>query len=116
MWRGALASYDLLWQLPLGERIHSRAFKAHGISAAQVRREDVPAALEVGEFFALVAAALAADVRVVAHNASFDVSHLNRTAHRHGQRGTALSSAATFCTMHSATKHCGLRASGGKSA
>ena len=64
--------------------------------------------------FALVAAALKADVRVVAHNVSFDVSALNRTAHRHGQRSGALSSASMLCTMHSATKHCGLRAKGGK--
>ena len=52
-----LASYDLLWQLPCGERIHSGAFKAHGISAAQVRRNGVAPAPEAGEFFALVAAA-----------------------------------------------------------
>ena len=109
-----LASYDLLWQLPPGERIHSGAFKAHGISAAQVKREGVAAAPEAGEFFALVAAALAADVRIVAHNVSFDVTHLNRTAHRHGQCSAALCSATMLCTMHGATKHCGLRAKGGK--
>ena len=31
-----------------------------------------------------------------------------------GQRSGALSSASMLCTMHSATKHCGLRAKGGK--
>ena len=66
-----LASYDLLWQLPRNERIHSKAYKAHGISAAQVQRDGVASGPEVGEFFALVAAVRAAGGRIVAHNASF---------------------------------------------
>jgi DNA polymerase III epsilon subunit-like protein len=108
-----LTSYNPLWLLPRGERVCAGAFRKHGISEAQVAREGVAAAPELGEFFALVAAALAAGVRVVAHNASFDVSRLNHTAHRHGITG-ALTSATMLCTMHSATKHCGLRVRGGK--
>ena len=51
----------------------------------------------------------------MAHNASFDVSHLNHTAHRHGLRNCpSLCSAGMLCTMHSATKHCGLRTRGNK--
>jgi len=62
---------------------------------------------------ALVAAALAADVRVVAHNASFDVRHLNHTAHVQ-KLPSSLRSASMLCTMHGATKHCGLRKRGNK--
>ena len=114
-----LAAYDRLWRLPKGERIHSRAYKAHGISLRDLSCADSDAVSmvvpEVSEFFALVAAARAAGVRVVAHNASFDVSRLNHTAHRHGLcGGPSLRSADMLCTMHSATKHCGLRARGNK--
>jgi len=108
-----LAYYDALWRLPARERIDSRAFKAHGISSAQLQLEGVPAGPEVCEFMALVAAALAAKVRVVAHHTSFDVARINHTAHRHAAKG-ALRSADMLCTMHSATKHCGLRCRGGK--
>ena len=76
----ALVTYERLWQLPPGERIDSRALKAHGISAARLAREGVAAKPELAEFLALVAAAEAAGVRVVAHNASFDVGRLNHTA------------------------------------
>jgi DNA polymerase III epsilon subunit-like protein len=114
-----LAAYDRLWCLPKGERIHSGAYKAHGISLHDLRRASSDAVLnvapEVGEFFALVAAARAAGVRIVAHNASFDVARLNHTAHRHKLRGaTSLCSADMLCTMYSATKHCGLRTRGNK--
>ena len=52
---------------------------------------------------------------IVAHNASFDVSRLNHTAHRHKLRNCpSLCSAGMLCTMHSATKHCGLRKRGNK--
>ena len=108
-----LASYDRLWQLPERERIHSRAFKAHRISKAQLMADGVDARPELGEFLALVAAALAAGIRVVAHNASFDVRHLNHTANVH-KLPSSLRSASMLCTMHSATKHCGLRKRGDK--
>ena len=109
-----LATYDRLWRLPKGERIHSKAFAAHGISSARLRQSDVVEPKpELAEFFALVAAALASGVRVVAHNASFDVHHLNHTA-RIQKLPSSLSSASMLCTMHSATKHCGLRKRGNK--
>ena len=114
-----LAEYDRLWRLPNGERIDSRAYKAHGISLRDLNRADSGAvhnvAPEVGEFFTLVAAARTARVRVVAHNASFDVARLNHTAHRHGlRRGPSLCSADMLCTMYGASKHCGLRTRGNK--
>lgn len=80
----------------------------------QLRDEGVHAKAEVGEFMALVTAAIAQGVRVVAHNASFDVARLNHTAHRHGLAGGVLRSATMLCTMHSATRHCQLRARKGK--
>ena len=52
--------YEKLWKLPRGERIHAEAFKQHRISAERLQREGVDAKPEVGEFLALVSAALAA--------------------------------------------------------
>lgn len=110
---GMLVSYERLWRLPPGERIHHGAFKAHGISAARLESEGVDARPELAEFFALAAAAEVAGVRIVAHNASFDVGRLNHTAIRHGLP-PLLRSASMLCTMHNATRHCQLRNRGGK--
>ena len=52
--------------------------------------------------------------RIVAHHASFDVRMLNHTAICQGL-APSLRSAAMLCTMHNATRHCGLRKRGGKS-
>jgi hypothetical protein len=68
---------------------------------------------ELAEFFVLVAAAEAVGVRLVAHNASFDVRALNKTAICQGL-APSLRSATMLCTMHNATRHCGLRQRGGK--
>jgi DNA polymerase III epsilon subunit-like protein len=111
----SLMEYQRLWKLLPGERIDRRAFAAHGICAARLARDGVAAGPELAEFLALVAAAEAAGVRIVAHNASFDVARLNHTAIRHGLQ-PALRSGAMLCTMHNATRHCGLRARGGKRA
>ena len=110
----ALVSYERLWRLPPGERIDRRALKAHGITQARLAREGVEAKPELAEFLALVAAAEAAGVRIVAHHASFDVRMLNHTAICQGL-APSLRSAAMLCTMHNATRHCGLRKRGGKS-
>lgn len=64
---------------------------------------------------ALIAAALALNISVVAHNASFDVARLNHTALKHKLKLAPLTSASLLCTMHTATKHCDLRKRGGKS-
>jgi DNA polymerase III epsilon subunit-like protein len=110
-----LVTYERLWRLPDGERIHRKAFAAHGISEAQLRRDGVPARPELAEFLALVAAAEVCGVSLVAHNALFDVRVLNLTAIRQGLTPW-LRSASMLCTMHSATRHCGLRKRGGKQA
>ena len=109
-----LATHTQLWRLPRGERIHSRAFAAHRITAAMLGATGVDARPELGELFALVSAALARGVAVIAHHASFDVGRLNHTARRHGLSIAPLHSAEMLCTMHSATRHCGLRKRGGK--
>ena len=94
-----LAHFQQLWKLPRGERIHSEAFAAHKISLDRLRREGVDPKLEVAEFFALVAAALAMGVIIVAHHASFDVRALNNTVYRHRLKLPPLSSAQMLCTM-----------------
>ena len=109
----ALATYQRLWRLPKGERIDPGAFKAHRIDAALLARKGVAAKPELAEFLALLAAAEAAHVRIVAHNASFDVARLNDTAIRQGLV-PSLCSASMLCTMHNATRWCGLRDKGGK--
>jgi DNA polymerase III epsilon subunit-like protein len=68
---------------------------------------------ELSEFLALVAAAEAANVRVVAHNAAFDVRCLNHSAVCQGLT-PSLRSASMLCTMHNATRHCMLRTRGDK--
>ena len=110
-----LASYSRLWRLPVGERIDSRAFRAHHISAATLSTDGVDPRTEIAELFALLTAALAFGVCIVAHNASFDVARLNHTAFKHKLKLAPLSSAVMLCTMHNATKHCSLRKRGSKS-
>jgi DNA polymerase III epsilon subunit-like protein len=110
-----LASYSKLWRLPARERIHSQSYAQHRITTDLLRRDGVDPKLELAEFFALVARALHLGVRVVAHNASFDVARLNHTALKHQLKLTPLYSAQLLCTMHNATKHCNLRKRGGKS-
>ena len=48
--------------MPEGERIHSKAFKAHGISQARLRTEGVDPKPKLAELLALVTAALAAGI------------------------------------------------------
>ena len=50
---------------------------------------------------------------MVAHNASFDVRHLNHTANMQ-KLPPSLRTSSMLCTMHGATKHCGLRKRGNK--
>lgn len=104
-----LASYHQILQLPKGERIHSKAFKAHGISMAEVVRDGHDTKPELGEFIALIVAAIANKVRIVVHNASFQVARVNHTAHQHAIDGGPLCSADMLCAMHNATKHCARR-------
>ena len=55
----------------------------------------------------------AMDVRMVAHHAAFDARALNKTAICQGLT-PSMRSASMLCTMHNATRHCKLRARGGR--
>jgi hypothetical protein len=50
---------------------------------------------------------------VALEQTAFDVRHLNHTAHMQ-RLPPSLRSASMLCTMHNATKHCGLRKRGNK--
>mmetsp|Transcript_28298 Transcript_28298/g.70260 ORF Transcript_28298/g.70260 Transcript_28298/m.70260 type:complete len:141 (+) Transcript_28298:1-423(+) len=89
------------------------SFKSHGVSLARLASDGVPAKPELAEFMTLTKAAITAGVRIVAHNASFDVRALNHTAIHQGIP-PSFSSASMLCTMHAATRHCGLRKRGSK--
>jgi len=108
-----LASYNRLWPLPPGDHIHKSELRVHGISEERLQDDGVDAKPELAEFFALVSKALAAKVRVAAHDASFCVARLHYTAAKH-KLPLPLRSADMLCTMHEATRHCELRARGSK--
>jgi len=108
-----LAAYERLWRLPQHEPIRSAALRVHGISKDRLARDGVAAEPELVEFSALISAALAGNVRIAAHNASFNVARLNHTAAKH-KLSPRLRSADMLCTMHYATRHCGLRKRGAK--
>ena len=100
----------------------ARAWQYDRVACARVRacaRADQRASLRARRQHdwrrALIAAALALNISVVAHNASFDVARLNHTALKHKLKLAPLTSASLLCTMHTATKHCDLRKRGGKS-
>lgn len=107
-----LRRYDRLWKLPPRRTISWGAFKVHGISARKVAATGRTAAHEVRAFVALVRAMRKRRLRVVAHNASFDVRMLKQTARAHGVDDVdvdALEKRDFFCTMGAARDNCGLR-------
>ena len=94
----AVEEYNQLWLLPHGARIDPRAQAVHGISADQVRRDGVGAALELERFHDLCADVVSRGGRVVAHNANFDCKALTYTANAHGSTRQWKASDC-FCTM-----------------
>lgn len=108
-----LVSYNRLWRLPPGDHIHKSELRVHGISEERLQHDGVDAKPELAELFALVSEALAAEVRVAAHDASFCMARLHHTAAKH-KLHLPLRSADMLCTMHEATRHCELRARGSK--
>ena len=112
-----LRRYDRLWKLPPRRKISWGAFKVHGISAGKVATRGHAAAGEVRAFVALVRAMRKQRLRVVAHNASFDVRMLKQTARAHGVDDAgvdALEKRDFFCTMGAARDHCGMRNRAGR--
>ncbi len=75
-------SFD--WLVDPGVEIPAEATAVHGVTTERARSEGVPAARAAEELTALLAAQLADDVPVVAFNARFDLTILDREARRHG--------------------------------
>jgi DNA polymerase III epsilon subunit-like protein len=108
----AVEEYNQLWLLPHGARIDPRAQAVHGISADQVRRDGVGAALELERFHDLCADVVARGGRVVAHNTNFDCKALTYTAKAHGST-REWRSEQCFCTMKKSKVHSDLKTKNG---
>ncbi|MES9522402.1 3'-5' exonuclease [Streptomyces capoamus] len=72
------------WLANPGVEIPEAAAKVHGITTEKARAEGRPAAEVVEEIVAALTATVTAGVPVVAMNASFDFTILDREARRHG--------------------------------
>jgi DNA polymerase-3 subunit epsilon len=72
------------WLADPGIEIPEAAAKVHGISTAKARAEGRPAAEVVEQIVAALAAVVLSDIPVVAMNAAFDFTILDREARRHG--------------------------------
>jgi DNA polymerase-3 subunit epsilon len=72
------------WLVDPGVEIPAGATAVHGITTAQARAEGQDPAAAVEAITALLAAQLRADVPVIAFNARFDLTTLDREARRHG--------------------------------
>lgn len=72
------------WLLDPGIEIPAGASAVHGISTAQARAEGRPPREAVEEIVAALAEQLSQGVPIVAFNARFDLTCLDREAHRHG--------------------------------
>ncbi|MFE1192872.1 3'-5' exonuclease [Streptomyces olivaceoviridis] len=72
------------WLANPGVEIPEAAAKVHGITTEKARAEGRPAAEVIEEIVAALAATVTAGVPVVAMNANFDFTILDREARRHG--------------------------------
>lgn len=72
------------WLVNPGVTIPAEATAVHEITNEMVLREGAPAAEAVGEITSILAGALAEAIPVVAFNARFDLTILDREARRHG--------------------------------
>jgi DNA polymerase-3 subunit epsilon len=72
------------WLLDPGIAIPAGATNVHGITTEQARAEGRPAPEAIEEIVAALAAQLSAGVPVIAFNARFDLTCLDREARRHG--------------------------------
>lgn len=104
--------YDALWNTD--ERIHPDAQKIHHISQADLHKRGLDRSNEVEFVLGLFAQAIANNCALIAHNASFDVDVLNRTAHSHGLASLCLQKDDVFCTMCHSRIYCGLMSRNGR--
>lgn len=72
------------WLVDPGVEIPEEATAVHGITTERARAEGIPAARAVEELTAVLAAQLVSDIPVIAFNARFDLTTLDREARRHG--------------------------------
>lgn len=75
-------SFD--WLVDPGVEIPAEATGVHGVTTERARTEGVPAAQATEEITSVLADQLARDTPVVAFNARFDLTTLDREARRHG--------------------------------
>jgi len=111
---GALVKgHERYCQLPRGVPITGIARKVHQISLDTVRTRGVNTKKELETFCDVVDEAKRSGVRVVAHNASFDVQAVNRTLRRWGST-RAISEGDVMCTMKRSGAVLGLRSKTGR--
>ncbi|MFB6787641.1 3'-5' exonuclease [Streptomyces olivaceus] len=81
---GGNPTQSATWMADPGVEIPEGAAKVHGITTEQARAEGWPAAEVVEQVVAALAECVLAGLPVVAMNASFDLTMLDREARRHG--------------------------------
>jgi DNA polymerase III epsilon subunit-like protein len=108
-----LLAYNQLWKLPTGVDVGWGAYKVHKIGRARLAREGLDPQCEACAFMGVARVLNERGVRLVAHNAAFDLRMLNQTASNWGLKDK-LSGDAAFCTYRAATPHMGLTAKNGR--
>jgi DNA polymerase III subunit epsilon len=83
---GGLESVSRDWLVDPGVEIPAGATAVHGITTEAARRDGREPAAAVEEITALLAEQIAAGIPVIAFNARFDLTLLDREARRHGVR------------------------------
>lgn len=81
---GAQPTQSATWLADPGVEIPEAAARVHGITSERARAEGRPAGQVVEQVVAALAASVAAGLPVVAMNAVFDLTLLDREARRHG--------------------------------
>ena len=108
-----LCSHSELWHPPPDESIDPGAFAVHGISESKLLREGTCAVPGLKQFVRLFGAAVKAGVKIVCHNAAFDVARMNHTLRKHDLNDTLLLKD-TFCTMQRTKRRCNLYQANGR--
>lgn len=72
------------WLIDCGIEIPEQATRVHGITTERMRAEGSPAAESIGEIVDYLGSIFASGTAVVAYNASYDFTILDREAKRHG--------------------------------
>lgn len=81
---GSLSTTSATWLTNPGIEIPAEATKVHGITTDRARAEGRPAAEVIEEVTAALAQVVLSDIPIVAMNAPFDLTLLDREARRHG--------------------------------